>query len=270
MAEKQKDGKWRIFTGDQTGTIFAYYFITTYKGDPKKAAMVASTVSSKMIKGIAKKYGAKFDETLTGFKWIANKVLDLEKAGYNVLFSYEEAIGFCVGDIVRDKDGITAASCLAELYAQLTAKGMTFSEYLEAIYKDVGYYLTKNHYFLCYDPEKMKAIFDAIRNNGKYPTMCGDFEIENIRDLTTGYDSMQADKKAILPISTSTQMLTFFFKNGATCTIRGRGTEPKLKFYIEYHDADKQKATEVLTRLHRAIVDNFLKPTYYDLGLPKA
>jgi len=97
--------------------------------------MVASTVSSKMIKGIAEKYGVRFEETLTGFKWIANKVLDLEKEGCTVLFSYEEAIGFCVGDIVRDKDGITAASCLAQLYANLCAKGSNFAEYLEDIYK---------------------------------------------------------------------------------------------------------------------------------------
>lgn len=130
--------------------------------------------------------------------------------------------------------------------------------------------MTKNHYFLCYDPEKMKSIFDAIRNNGKYPEKCGEFEISNIRDLTTGYDSMQKDKKAILPTSKSTQMITFFFANGATCTIRGSGTEPKLKYYIEYHDADKQKATETLARLHKAIVDNFLRPTHYDLGFPKA
>lgn len=98
--------------------------------------MVESTVSSKMLKGIADHFGVHYEETLTGFKWIANKVIDLEKAGYNVLFSYEEAIGFCVGDVVRDKDGIVAASCLAELYAQLCEKGMTFAEYLESIYKE--------------------------------------------------------------------------------------------------------------------------------------
>jgi len=116
----------------------------------------------------------------------------------------------------------------------------------------------------------MKTIFDAIRNNGKYPTTCGEFEIAHIRDLTTGYDSKQPDKKAILPISKSTQMLTFFFTNGATCTIRGSGTEPKLKFYIEYHDNDKMRTQDVLGRLHKAIVDNFLKPIHYGLEFPKA
>lgn len=231
---------------------------------------MASTVSSKLIKGIADKFGLKFEETLTGFKWIANKVLDLEKAGYNVLFSYEEAIGFCIGDIVRDKDGVTAASCLAELYAQLCEKGMNFSDYLEEIYKEVGYYFTKNHYFLCYDPEKMRVVFDGIRNNGNYPTKCGEFPILHIRDLTTGYDSVQPNKKAILPISKSTHMITFFFMNGATCTLRGSGTEPKLKYYIEYHDINKPAAQEILAKLHKAIVDEFLKPVEHGLEFPKA
>jgi len=270
MAERQKDGTWKIFTGDQIGSIFAHYLVKSYKGDLSKCAMVASTVSSKLIKGIATKYGVHFEETLTGFKWIANKVLDLEKAGYNVLFSYEEAIGFCVGDVVRDKDGVSAAGCLAELYAQLCTRGSTFTDYLEEVYKDVGYYMTKNHYFLCYDPEKMKTVFEGMRNGGKFPTKCGEFEISHIRDLTVGYDSMQPDKKPILPVSKSTQMITFFFANGATCTIRGSGTEPKLKFYIEYHDAEKAKAAEVLAKLHKAIVDNFLRPTHFGLEFPKA
>lgn len=267
---KKFSGKWKIFTGDQIGSILAHYLLTQEKGELTKCAMVASVVSSKLIKVIAEMNKVHFEECLTGFNWIANKVLDLEKAGYNVLMSYEEAIGFSIGNIVRDKDGVTAAACLGELYTKLCAKGMSFSDYLEEIYKTYGYYLTKNHYFLCYDPEKIKKIFDIIRNDGNYPKKCGDFAIKNIRDLTTGYDSNQANKKAILPISSSTQMITFFFENGTTCTIRGSSTKPKLKVYIEYHDIEMEKTLEMLKKLHEAIVDNFLKPTFYGLDFPKA
>eukprot|EP00826_Nyctotherus_ovalis_P046448 TRINITY_DN524_c0_g3_i12.p2 TRINITY_DN524_c0_g3~~TRINITY_DN524_c0_g3_i12.p2 ORF type:complete len:251 (-),score=82.79 TRINITY_DN524_c0_g3_i12:181-933(-) len=249
--------------------MFAYYFVKNYKGDLSKCALVASTVSSKMIKGIAEKYKLRFEETLTGFKWISNKVIDLEKEGYTVLFSYEEAIGFSIGSVVRDKDGVVAGCCFAQLYAQLCEKNMTLSEYLEEIYKDVGYYATKNHYFLCYDPLKMQAAFDGMRNRGEYTKTCGEFPIKYIRDLTTGFDSMQPNKKAILPTSTSSHMITFFFENGATCTIRGSGTEPKLKFYIEYHNADFKVAQETLAKLHKAIVDNFLKPLDYGFDFPK-
>lgn len=249
--------------------MFAYYFVKNYKGDLTKCALVASTVSSKMLKGIAEKYKLRFEETLTGFKWISNKVIDLEKEGYTVLLSYEEAIGFSIGSVVRDKDGVVAGCCFAQLYAQLCEKNMTLSEYLEEIYKDVGYYVTKNHYFLCYDPAKMKAAFDGMRNRGEYCKACGEFPIKYIRDLTTGFDSMQASKKAILPTSASSHMITFFFENGATCTIRGSGTEPKLKFYIEYHNADFKVAQETLAKLHKAIVDNFLKPLDYGFDFPK-
>ena len=263
-------GKWKIFTGDELGSILAYYSVKNHKGDLKKCALVASTVSSKMIKGIAEKYGLRFEETLTGFKWISNKVIDLEKEGYTVLFSYEEAIGFSIGSVVRDKDGIIAACYFAQLYAQLCEQNKTLSDYLEEIYKDVGYYVTKNHYFLCDDPEKMKAAFDAMRNKGEYYKSCGEFPIKHIRDLTTGYDSMQENKKAILPISQSSHMITYLFENGAICTMRGSGTEPKLKFYIEYHNVDYKVAQETLVKLHKAIVDNFLKPLEYGFDFPKA
>ena len=82
---------------------------------------------------------------------------------------------------------------------------------LDNIRKKYGYYLSKNRYFFCYDPIKMIKIFNEIRNNGKYINNCGKFKISRIRDLTTpGYDSETKDNKPILPISSSTQMITFF------------------------------------------------------------
>ena len=111
------------------------YLISLYKGDMSKCAMIASTVSSKMIKAVAEYHKAHFEETLTGFKWIGNKAIDLTNAHYKVIFSYEEAIGFCIGTLVPDKDGIVAGACLAQLYTKLCSKGQTFADYLEEIYK---------------------------------------------------------------------------------------------------------------------------------------
>jgi phosphomannomutase len=85
--------------------------------------MVASTVSSKMLKKMAEVEGFRFEEVLTGFKWIANKAIELDLEGYQTIFSYEEAIGFCVGNLVRDKDGVCAAVVMGQLYAQLCEKG---------------------------------------------------------------------------------------------------------------------------------------------------
>lgn len=122
IAEKQENDEWKIFTGDEIGAILAYFLFQTHKrkgDDPKKFAMVASTVSSKFIQKMAEVEGFRFEETLTGFKWIANKAMELDAEGYQTIFSYEEAIGFCCGNLVRDKDGVSAASVISQLYAQL-------------------------------------------------------------------------------------------------------------------------------------------------------
>jgi phosphomannomutase len=105
------DGTWRVFTGDQLGSLFASHILETYKSTKKplnKLAMVASTVSSKMIEAMAEAEGFKFAQCLTGFKYIGNTALDLIKAGYDVPFGYEEAIGFMLGNEIRDKDGVAA------------------------------------------------------------------------------------------------------------------------------------------------------------------
>ena len=114
--------------------MLSCFVLSQFKGDLTKCAFVASTVSSKMIQAVAEHHKVRFEETLTGFKWIGNKAIDLHQAGFHVLFSYEEAIGFCVGDLVRDKDGIVAAGCAAQLYAQLSAKGQRLSDYLGELY----------------------------------------------------------------------------------------------------------------------------------------
>jgi len=104
-----------VFTGDQLGSLFAAQIVEQYKADGKpleKLAMVASTVSSKMIESMASKEGFKFVECLTGFKFIGNTGLDLVRDGYEVPFGYEEAIGYMFGHGIRDKDGVAATvSC---------------------------------------------------------------------------------------------------------------------------------------------------------------
>lgn len=132
IAEKLPSGDWKIFTGDEIGTLLGYYiFCKEKEKDPNgKFAMVCSTVSLKMLKRIAEVEGFYFEDVLTGFKWIANKCIDLDKQGYKSIFSYEEAIGFCVGSMVRDKDGVSAAINIGQLYVELAEKGMSVNDYL--------------------------------------------------------------------------------------------------------------------------------------------
>lgn len=126
--------------------------------------MLASTVSSKMLRRMAEVEGFLFDETLTGFKWIGNRAIDLQRnEGIYVAFAYEEAIGFTIGDIVYDKDGVSTAAFFAEFAVRLDEEGSTAMQYLEGLYRKYGYFITDNSYFYCYDQDVIRNIFDRIR-----------------------------------------------------------------------------------------------------------
>ena len=131
-----------------------------------------------------------------------------------------------------------------------------------------GYFATKNRYFFCYKLSTMKSIFQSI-SQGHYPTACGEFAISRVRDLQVGYDSGEADQKARLP--RSSYMVTFYFENGAVITVRGSGTEPKLKYYAELSGsfADKEQVDATLSATLAALIHDLLKPEANDLKLPR-
>jgi len=242
VAEKQNDGSWKVFTGNETAALIGWWILRNYRRKHGQEAnlencfMISSTVSSFILKSMACKEGFQFVDTLTGFKWMGNKADELLKAGKQVLFAFEEAIGFMVSPAVLDKDGISACALFGELVAELADQGLTLSAQLDNVFRQYGVHLATTSYFVSYDQQKIKGMFDRIRRLGGergYPLECGPFPIKNIRDLTTGYDDNQPDKKAIMPTSASTQMITFHFENGGRVTLRTSGTEPKIKYYIE-------------------------------------
>ncbi|KAG6820796.1 hypothetical protein H0H93_011561 [Arthromyces matolae] len=161
------DGRWTTFTGDQLGVLFGHLIFQSYKvsGKPlERLAMVASTVSSKMLETIAKVEGFKFVECLTGFKFIGNTALNLVEEGYEVPFGYEEAIGYMFGSDIRDKDGVAATVVFAEMVTTLHAQKLTVNSYLQSLYARYGYFQTSNSYFICADPVTIDKIFSRIRS----------------------------------------------------------------------------------------------------------
>jgi len=271
VAEKQQGGDWRIFTGNEIASIFAYWILRQMKESEGAEAllencyMLASTVSTRMPETMARAEGFQFEETLTGFKWMGNRATQLRESGHRVLFAFEEAIGYmATPECSLEKDGISAAAMLGEILAYLEdeqkredqaaeegeekekAEGeeeeqvekieWTLGGILDHIYTTYGYHLAMTSYFLCYDNEKIKAMFDRIRTmgpDGNYPQNCGQFEIKSIRDLTTGYDNSMPNNTAVLPVNKSSQMITVNFSNGCRATLRTSGTEPKVKYYAE-------------------------------------
>ncbi|KAF0037442.1 hypothetical protein F2P81_010316 [Scophthalmus maximus] len=131
-----------------------------------------------------------------------------------------------------------------------------------------GYHISKNSYFICHDQDVIRTLFERLRNHGgqkdSYPVECGRFAISNVRDLTTGYDDNQPDKKAVLPTSSSSQMVTFTFSNGGVATMRTSGTEPKIKYYTELcaapGNSDVAHLRKELDDLVDAIIENFFEP----------
>ena len=122
--------------------------------------------------------------------------------GNNVIFAFEEAIGFMYGSNVLDKDGVSAAAVMAEFIVELDKQGKTLGDQLESIYAEYGFHMTNNSYFICHEKPTIIKMFDRLRkwDNGRsntYPPALGDFKIAHVRDLTTGYDSREADFNAV-------------------------------------------------------------------------
>ncbi|XP_046442177.1 phosphoglucomutase-2-like [Daphnia pulex] len=274
VAELQPNGEWKVFSGNELGALLGWWMWTRaeQKGqDPTTAAMIASTVSSKILQTMAEREGFLFDETLTGFKWMANRGLQLQKEGYQILFAFEEAIGFMCGIHVPDKDGVSAAAHLSEMAVHLESKGSTLNGQLQEIYLKYGHHVSLVSYYLCYDPVVINRIFERLRNFENAPKtypkslMGGKYVVKGVRDLTNGFDSRQPDGKALLPTSSSSQMITFYFENGLDATIRTSGTEPKIKYYTELRapptQSDRQQVQATLDEMVQALVDEFLQPT---------
>ncbi|KAI8998909.1 phosphoglucomutase first 3 domain-containing protein [Trametes punicea] len=284
-AEKGSEGKWIQFTGDQLGTLFASACLDKYKASGRplsKLAMVASTVSSKMIEAMAHAEGFKFAECLTGFKYIGNTALALEKDGYEVPFGYEEAIGFMFGSQLRDKDGVAASVMFAELVVTLNQAGKTASSHLKELYERYGFFQTNNSYFICTEPATINKIFARLRNyDGRaapdgpphYPTTIAGLEVTRVRDLTVGYDSGNPPSyKPTLPLS-SGHMIQFRAESKAdgtkiTLTIRTSGTEPKIKYYLEGSGKDAVAVEELLRKVVEELSEVWMEADKNGLGKP--
>ncbi|XP_043854424.1 glucose 1,6-bisphosphate synthase isoform X1 [Dromiciops gliroides] len=274
VAELQRDGRWKVFTGNELAALFGWWMFDCWKenksqnADVKNIYMLATTVSSKILKAIAHKEGFQFEETLPGFKWIGSRIKELMENGKEVLFAFEESIGFLCGTFVLDKDGVSAAAVVAEMATYLETRNVTLAQQLTKVYERYGYHISKTSYFLCYDPPTIKNIFERLRNfhsPKEYPKYCGAFDVLHIRDITTGYDSSQLNQKSVLPVSKNSQMITFTFQNGCVATLRTSGTEPKIKYYAEMcaspDQSDIALLEEELKKLIDSLIENFLEPS---------
>lgn len=238
------NNEWKQFTGNEIGILFADFIISSYKQNNEnlsKIWLLNSTVSSQMIKSMAKIEGFNYIDTLTGFKWIGNKAIDLEKKGFIVPFAYEEAIGFMF-PTVHDKDGISALLIFLQMYQWYLKLNTNPFNRLKSLYQKYGFFKECNGYFKTMNTN---VIFNENIRSGGIPKSIGDWKVLSWRDLTIGYDSDTVDNIPILPTDSNSQMITSLIEKEGTkvrFTLRGSGTEPKLKVYIESNSVDEIKA----------------------------
>ena len=269
VAELQPDtNKWHVFSGNEIGTLLGSWSIENYGKGGGRKAVLASIVSSRMLKAIAEGNGVEYYDTLTGFKWLGNRALELRANGVDVLFAYEEALGYSVGDVVSDKDGIAAASVFVEMASSLNQNLTTVYAHLQSLYQKYGEFVSLNSYVICHDPAVITSIFNRLRtegpNGGYWKTAGGGITIVSIKDVTKGYDS-----KAIpgstpsIPATPESEMIMFEFSNGCTVTLRTSGTEPKIKYYTEKRGAAGESRIDVQHSLNsfvELLVDEMLQP----------
>ena len=144
-AAEKSNGKWHIFTGNEMGILLAHHVLQPYllpnpPAPLDKLAMLSSAVSSKMLRAMARKEGFRHVETLTGFKWMGNRSLELVGEGFVAPYAFEEAIGYMFSEIARDKDGVAAATAFLALVAGLYSRGQTVGGLLEELYQRYNLY----------------------------------------------------------------------------------------------------------------------------------
>jgi phosphomannomutase len=221
VAVPEGDG-FRVLTGDQVGALLADYLL---EASPKDKRMVATTiVSSQLLSYLAKQTGADYRETLTGFKWIGNAAIDYEKStGGRFVVGYEEALGYSVGPLVRDKDGVSAAMIFADLVLWNRAKGRTVLAQLDDIYRRVGLFVTQQVSITKQGADGIAQIKQTmVTLRGAPPKDIAGIAVEKTEDLIHG--------EGDLPPS---DVLVYRLAGGRRVIVRPSGTEPKLKAYYE-------------------------------------
>ena len=246
IAVRNKNDEYVTMTGNQVGVMLLDY-ILSQKVPPKNGAAVTTIVSTKMADAVCKTYGVKLIRTLTGFKYIGEKIHEFEESGENTfLFGFEESYGYLAGTYARDKDAVVASMLTAEMACFYSAKGMTLLDVMDNLYKKFGGYY-----------EELESI-----------TLEGENGMENIKRVMTHFRDEQISEvggaaiesvidylgKTDLPKS---DVLKFCASNGLDFIIRPSGTEPKLKIYYlsegKTYDEAKVKAQKAKAEVSEII-----------------
>lgn len=234
IAVKDDNGEYVLLNGNQTATLLTYYLLTRWNELGKltgKEYIVKTIVTTELLFDIADKFNVKKFDVLTGFKFIADKILN--NPDMTFIGGGEESYGFLIGDFVRDKDANSACFMVAEIAAWAAEQGKSLYQILKEIYKEFGFYkeglisLTKKGIS---GIEEIKSIMHRFRNEP--PTHILDSKIIEIKDYKKGISKdLRSGLETVIDLPKS-DVLQFFTEDGTKISVRPSGTEPKIKFYF--------------------------------------
>ncbi len=245
IAVRDTNGEYVLFTGNQTGALLVQFVLTMKKDSlSEKSTLVKTIVTSELGANIARKFGLHVDETLTGFKYIGDKINQYEKDGSReFVIGYEESYGYLVGTYARDKDGVVSSMLICQMAAWYKAQGKTLIDGLNDIYAEYGYFLDALDPFVLKGKdgaEKIQTLMDLFRRDGLHI-----FEgADRVIDYSKGVDD--------LPIE---NVLKFVWADGSWVAVRPSGTEPKIKIYYSVREENRKQAHKRLEKIRTQIIE---------------
>lgn len=254
-----KDGdSYRLITGNETGIMLTDYILSqrTALGTlPKNPIIVKTIVTSIMINKLCEKYRAELRNVLTGFKYIGEQILGLEKKGEEnrYVFGFEESYGYLAGTYVRDKDAVVASMLICEMAAYYKKQGKTLSQVIDEMYDQYGYYINKTLNFAfegAQGMKKMQEIMTELRENT--PAEIAGFKVIKVDDYlkSVSTDIVNGQKTEInLPKS---NVIGFSLEGENAVIVRPSGTEPKIKLYVTAVGNSEENAKELSDKLAKA------------------
>lgn len=245
---KDATGQYVVLSGNQSGAIMVHYLLSSLQegqGIPTDGVVIKTIVTSEMGAEIARHYGVEVMNTLTGFKYIGEKMTEFERSGHHsFLFGYEESYGYLAGTYARDKDAVVASMLICEAAAYYKSQGKTLYDVLQELYGQFGYYreALESRTLKGMDGlAKIRQIMEEWRSHSP-SNVCGK-KITTMLDYTEGIDGLPKEN-----------VLKYLLEDGSWFCLRPSGTEPKIKVYFAVKANSAEESERLLAELRQEVM----------------